>query len=44
MIIGMTCRDGLRLYKIVGFMSFVDRKRDPGSSKLSVLEQPEARR
>jgi hypothetical protein len=44
MIIGMTCREGLRPYKIAGFISFVDRTRDPGSSKLSVLEQPEARR
>jgi hypothetical protein len=44
MIIGMTCREDLRLYKFAGFISFVDQKRDPGSSKLSVSEQPEARR
>jgi len=42
MIIDMTCRKGLRPDKIVGFISFVDWKRDADSSKLS--EQPEARR
>jgi hypothetical protein len=44
MIIGMTLRECLRRYQLVGFISFVDRKRDPEGSQLRVWEKPEARR
>jgi hypothetical protein len=44
MINGMTHREGLSPLKIVVFISFVDWKRDPESSKLSGPEQTEVRR
>jgi hypothetical protein len=41
MIIGMTFRKGLYPYKIVVFLSFVNRNRDP-DFKTRGSEQPEA--
>jgi len=40
MLTSMTFREGLRRYKIAGFISFADRKRDPDCSKLRVMEKP----
>jgi hypothetical protein len=43
MIIGMTCREDFRPYKVLGLIPLVGRRRDLYIGKLSVSERPEAR-